>query len=104
MSARYKIATAEQRSRYDRCRHDNLQASFVSLEKSGDKKMLQVSPAQRQQILRKPAVCARTGLSPATLYRKLKAGEFPKPVKLGARSVGWRDTDIDAYIAALPQS
>lgn len=66
--------------------------------------MLQVSPAQRQQILRKRAVCDRVGLSPATLHRKIKAGQFPKPVALGARAVGWRENDIDAYIAALPQS
>lgn len=66
--------------------------------------MLQNPTPTRQSILRKRDVLARTQISSASLYRKLKAGEFPKPVKLGARSVGWRDTDIDAYIAALPQS
>jgi prophage regulatory protein len=32
--------------------------------------------------------------SPATLWRKVKAGSFPKPVKLGPRITAWRVEDI----------
>ncbi len=32
--------------------------------------------------------------SSATLWRKVKAGTFPKPVKLGARITAWRVEDI----------
>ena len=31
--------------------------------------------------------------SPATLWRKVKAGTFPKPVKLGPRITAWRVED-----------
>lgn len=51
-------------------------------------------------ILRRPEVEARTGLSRSTIYAWMKEGAFPKPVKLGARLVGWMDTDIEAWVDA----
>ena len=36
--------------------------------------------------------------SSATLWRKVKAGTFPKPVKLGPRITAWRVEDIRAHI------
>jgi prophage regulatory protein len=30
----------------------------------------------------------------------MKRGDFPKPVALGARLVGWRESDIEAWMAA----
>lgn len=47
--------------------------------------------------LRRKAVCETTGLPTSTLYAKIAAGEFPKPVKLGKRAVGWLSTDIDDW-------
>lgn len=51
------------------------------------------------QILRLPEVKARTGLSRTSIYLKIKAGEFPRPVSLGTRAVGWLDTAIDEWVA-----
>lgn len=53
-----------------------------------------------ERILRRPDVEARTGLSRSTLYAWMAAGDFPKPVALGARLVGWRESDIEAWLAA----
>jgi prophage regulatory protein len=39
--------------------------------------------------------------SSATLWRKVKAGTFPKPVKLGPRITAWRIEDLQALIAEL---
>ena len=47
--------------------------------------------------LRREAVCETTGLPTSTLYAKIAAGDFPKPVKLGKRAVGWLSTDIDDW-------
>ena len=52
------------------------------------------------RILRRPDVEARTGLSRSTLYHWMKEGTFPKPVALGARLVGWRESAIEAWMAA----
>jgi len=49
-----------------------------------------------QTILRLPVVRARTGLSRSTIYLKVSEGSFPRPISLGARSVGWVESEIDA--------
>ena len=43
-------------------------------------------------------VTAHVGLSKATIYKMIKAGTFPAPKQLGARSVGWLESDIQAWI------
>lgn len=36
--------------------------------------------------------------SDATLWRKVKAGEFPRPVKLGPKLTAWRAADVADWI------
>jgi prophage regulatory protein len=50
-------------------------------------------------ILRLPAVKARTGLSRSTIYLHVSDGSFPRPVSLGARAVGWVESDIEEWIS-----
>lgn len=52
-----------------------------------------------QTILRLPNVRARTGLSRSTIYLKISEGTFPAPIALGERSVGWVESEVDAWIA-----
>ena len=51
-------------------------------------------------ILRLPNVKARTGLSRSTIYQRVSAGTFPKPVNLGVRAVGWLEAEIDQWLTA----
>ena len=51
-----------------------------------------------EKILRRPDVEAITGLSRSTLYQWIAEGRFPRPVKLGTRSVGWRESEINAWV------
>ena len=53
-----------------------------------------------REILRLDSVLRRTGLPISTLYAKMAAGSFPRPVKLGARSVGWASDEVDSWIDA----
>jgi prophage regulatory protein len=55
--------------------------------------------ANTNKVLRREAVEAKTGHSTSTIYEKMAAGEFPKPIKLGARAVGWLEEEIDSYIS-----
>jgi prophage regulatory protein len=50
------------------------------------------------KLLRRSDVMARTGLPTSTLYEKIAKGEFPRPVSLGARSVAWRESEIEDWI------
>jgi prophage regulatory protein len=49
-------------------------------------------------ILRLQAVRQRTGLSRSSIYLKISQGIFPKPIRLGERSVGWLQTEVDSWI------
>ena len=50
-------------------------------------------------ILRIPVVKARTGLSRSTIYLRVADGSFPRPVSLGARAVGWVESDVEDWIS-----
>lgn len=49
-------------------------------------------------IIRRPKVQERTGLSCSTIYQLISENAFPKQVRLGKRSVGWYEDEIDEWI------
>lgn len=51
-----------------------------------------------ERVIRLKEVIVRTGLSRSTIYLHIKSGLFPKPISLGVRSVGWLESEIDAWI------
>lgn len=55
------------------------------------------------KINRLSEVLDKSGNRRSTLYSKIKKGLWPKPIRLGQRSVGWPDHEIGivnaAYIA-----
>ena len=51
-------------------------------------------------ILRLPAVKTNTGLARSTIYLRVAQGEFPKPVSLGGRAVGWPASEVAALNSA----
>jgi prophage regulatory protein len=38
-------------------------------------------------------------VSPATIWRWVRGGKFPKPFKLGASVTVWKMTDVEKFIA-----
>ena len=56
------------------------------------------------QILRSAEVLRLIGLSRATLWRMTKLGDFPVPVKLGRRCVGWRASEVQDWIESRPRA
>ena len=51
-------------------------------------------------ILRLPSVKNKTGLGRSTIYALISRGDFPKPISLGARAVGFLEHEIDAWVSA----
>ncbi|HDL7644940.1 TPA: AlpA family transcriptional regulator [Yersinia enterocolitica] len=49
-------------------------------------------------FIRLPDVQRRTGYSKAWIYRLIKQERFPKPVKIGSRSVAFIESEIDEWI------
>jgi prophage regulatory protein len=48
-------------------------------------------------IIRPRQIRAATGLSKPTIYRMMEKGEFPRPMKLSAGAVGWRQSTIEKW-------
>lgn len=57
---------------------------------------------QQEVLYRMPELVRITGKGRSTLYADIKAGTFPRPVRLGIQSVAWRKSDIDRWIADRP--
>ena len=49
-------------------------------------------------IERLPAVSARTGLSPSSVYKQIRLGLFPKGTKLTTRATGWDHDEVSKWI------
>ncbi len=56
------------------------------------------------RLLRLGEVLARSGLSRSTLYRQMRDGSFPEPLRIGVRSVGWLESEIEAWLASRPRA
>jgi predicted DNA-binding transcriptional regulator AlpA len=52
-------------------------------------------------LLRLPQVLKRFPVSRSCWWAGVKAGRFPKPIKLGPRTSAWRENDIDDLIERL---
>ena len=58
-----------------------------------------VTPARPGKLIRLPLVEDRTGLKKSSVYAGVKNKTFPAPVRLSARAVAWRESDVDQWIA-----
>ncbi len=58
-----------------------------------------MSTPSPNSFVRLPEVLKETGLSRATLYRKVQDGTFPKQVRIATRCVGWRRSAIEQWQA-----
>ncbi len=53
-----------------------------------------------KKILRMEILPDRVGLRRSSIYAKVAAGDFPKPIPLGSRAVGWLESEIEAWLDA----
>ena len=54
-----------------------------------------------RKIIRRTEVLKRTGKATSTIYEQIQKGLFPRPVKLGPRSVGWVEDEVDDHVEKL---
>lgn len=57
-----------------------------------------MSPYSTPSMLRLKQVKHATGLGGSTIYDYVKRGLFPRPYKLGERSVGWLASEVFDWI------
>jgi predicted DNA-binding transcriptional regulator AlpA len=62
---------------------------------------------QMENLLDRREVCRFFGgtrpLNPATLYRGIRNGHFPKPVKVGPGSSRWLRSECEAALAQMAE-
>ena len=56
----------------------------------------------QKRIIRLPQVLEQVSLCRATVYKMIGRGEFPQPVQIGQRSVGWLTEEVNAWMESLP--
>ena len=52
------------------------------------------------RLLRRPEVEQIVGAGTSTLYKMVREGRFPKPIKITAAAVRWRLSEINAWMEA----
>ena len=52
----------------------------------------------RDRLIRLPDVEGATGCKKSTIYELMKAGRFPKPVRLSARHVAWSESAVLQWV------
>ena len=55
------------------------------------------------RLMTRPEVEELTAMSRSAIYKAMREGRFPEPVKIG-RSVRWRSDEITAWIDSLQRA
>lgn len=59
---------------------------------------------EASRIMRRPEVEKTVGLSRSAIYVAMDRGDFPRPIQIGRRAVGWKYTDVSAWLDSRPTS
>ena len=74
-----------------------------SISESDEPAVQAESSLGEARLIRLPAVQERVGMGRTAVYELIKAGKFPRPVKVGAASA-WIDVEITRWIEQLAAS
>ncbi|WP_419943694.1 helix-turn-helix transcriptional regulator [Candidatus Poriferisodalis sp.] len=61
-------------------------------------------PPQTPLLLPRAEVERLTGMSTSSIYRALRHGDFPEPLRIGKRAVRWRYDEIQDWINRRPRA
>lgn len=56
------------------------------------------------RLLNRREVEDRTTLRRSSIYRKMREGSFPLPLKISRRAVRWPESEIEAWLASRPRA
>jgi len=58
----------------------------------------------QQRICRPREAVSMLGVSKSTLWRMVKDGIIPPPIKIGRQAVGWRSETLSEFINSRPSA
>ena len=56
------------------------------------------------RLLTREEVQDRCRISRSTIYRLMREGRFPSPIRVGDRAVRWKESEINKYLANRPRA
>ena len=56
------------------------------------------------RLVTRAEVERRVGLGRSALYRAMREGRFPEPLRVGPKSVRWLLSEVEKWIVDLPRS
>ena len=56
------------------------------------------------RLLTRREVETRCSLSRSSLYRLMRQGMFPEPIRVGVRAVRWPASEIEAWLSDRPRA
>ena len=66
---------------------------------------MQTNNAQHHDILlTRRQVEERCGLSTSSIYRLMREGLFPEPIRIGVRAVRWPSSEINTWLSTRPRA
>jgi len=57
-----------------------------------------------ERLLNVREVMAKTGYSRTTIYRRVRLGDFPAPIRIGPNAIRWRESALAAWLEKCPQA
>lgn len=66
--------------------------------------MLAIASNGSDRLLGKPQVLARIPWSDTTLWRRVRAHDFPAPMRISPGRVAWSERAVEAWIAARAEA
>jgi prophage regulatory protein len=67
-------------------------------------RMAQEKQDNQKHIIRLRQVLEQVSLSRATVYKMIRRSEFPQPVQIGQRSVGWLTEEVNTWLESRPHT
>ena len=59
---------------------------------------------QHDELLTRRDVEKRCRIARTTIYRLMRVGQFPEPIRIGPRAVRWSQREIEAWLASRPRA
>ena len=57
-----------------------------------------------ERLLTRAEVEKRCGVTCSTVYRWMRSGQFPEPLKIGPRAVRWPEGELIAWLEERPRA
>lgn len=58
----------------------------------------------QEKLLRRQEVEDYCQIGRSTIYRLMRSGQFPSPIRIGPRAVRWRASEIQEFVSRRPRA